>query len=606
MPSRRQVLQSGAAACVAAFVPRADAQTRSEQLSRLFDSFMESNLAASPEETTGLGLDTGARAWEKHALDNRSIEYRAETKRRLRDQLGQIRAFDRAGLQGMDRISYDVVVFALQAGDAANERYTFGPAGAGFPYVISQLTGAYVGIPEFLDSQHQIVTESDATAYLARLTAFAKTLDQEVGAVRHDTAVGCMPPDFILASALRQMTLLRSVAPHEAGLVSSLVRRTRERQISGDYGETATQIVAEQVYPALDRQIALLKQLQRHATHDAGVWKFPEGDHYYADSIMRYTSSPLTPAEIHRMGLEATAECSAQIDRIMKEQGMTRGSVGERIRALFGDARFRYPNTDAGKAQLLSDLNEKVREIRARLPRYFGVVPKADVVAKRVPQYMESARISGYYQLPSLDGTRPGVFYINLRDTAETPTWKLATHTYHESIPGHHVKLSLYQEANLPLIRKIDFYGAYLEGWSLYAEQLADEMGMYDDDPFGRIGYLHSVLRASVAMVIDSGLHAKRWRREQAIEYFTTQLGDPVSSATTEIDRYCVWPGQVCSYLLDKLTIVRLREKARRALGARFDIRRFHDAILLCGAAPHSVLERVVDQYIGGSLTSSL
>jgi uncharacterized protein (DUF885 family) len=282
----------------------------------------------------------------------------------------------------------------------------------------------------------------------------------------------------------------------------------------------------------------------------------------------------------------------------MKEQGMTGGSVGERIRALFADSRFRYPDTDEGKEKLLVDLNARVQTIRGKLPAYFGVVPHADVIVKRVPQYMETGRISGYYQQPSLDGKRPGVFYINLRDTAETPSWKLPTHTYHESIPGHHVKGSLYQEANLPLIRKIDFYGAYLEGWSLYAEQLADEMGMYESDPFGRIGYLHSVLRACVAMVIDSGLHAKQWRREQAIEYFTTQLGDPVNSAATEIERYCIWPGQVCSYLLDKLAIDRLRDKARRALGARFDIRRFHDAILLCGAAPQPVLESVVDQYI--------
>jgi uncharacterized protein (DUF885 family) len=504
----------------------------------------------------------------------------------------------------MDRVSYDVVAFALRATEAANKRYTFGSIGAGVPYVISQLTGAYASIPEFLDSQHHITTAADAAAYLARLAAFANALDQEVAAVRHDVGGGCTPPDFILASTLRQMTQLRSEAPHESGLVSSLVRRTSENQLSGDYGVKATQIVAEQVYPALDRQIALLKELQRSATHDAGVWKFPEGEHYYVDSIIRYTSSSVTPAEIHRMGLEATAECSAQIDRIMREQGMTHGSVGERIRALFADPRFLYPNTDAGKEKLLSDLNARVRTIRSRLPRYFGVLPQAEVVAKRVPQYMESARISGYYQSPSLDGKRPGVFYINLRDTAETPTWKLATHTYHESIPGHHVKLSLYQEANLPLIRKIDFYGAYLEGWSLYAEQLADEMGMYDDDPFGRIGYLHSVLRASVAMVIDSGLHAKRWRREQAIEYFRKQLGDPVSSVTTEIERYCVWPGQVCAYLLDKLTIVRLRDKAKAALGAHFDIRRFHDAILLCGSAPHAVLEMVVDQYINSGVTA--
>jgi uncharacterized protein (DUF885 family) len=437
MPSRRHVLLSGGAALVVAAVSRADSPTSSEQLNRLFDSFMELNLDASPEETTGLGLDSGGRAWEKSLLDNRSLQSRAEAKRRISDQHRRIRAFYRAILRGMDRVSYDVVAFALQASEVANRRYDYGAISAGIPYVVSQLTGAYVSIPEFLDSEHQIDTAADADAYLARLAVFAKVLDQETEVVRHDAGLGCTPPDFVLAGALRQMTRFRGAAPQEARLVSSLLRRTNARKLSGDYGAKAIRIVAEQVYPALDRQIALLQELQRHATHDAGVWRSPEGDHYYVDSITRYTSSSFTPEQIHRMGLETTAECSAQIDRIMREHGMSRGSVGERIRPLFADSHFRYPNTDEGKEKLLVDLNARVQAIRGKLPEYFGVVPHADVIVKRVPQYMETGRISGYYQQSSLDGKRPGVFYINLRDTAETPTWQLATHTYHESIPGH-------------------------------------------------------------------------------------------------------------------------------------------------------------------------
>jgi uncharacterized protein (DUF885 family) len=613
---RRQMLLSGVAA--AAFVslgrPRelkgqlpfeALTQTPSEKLNMLFDSFMKANLDASPEGATSLGLDTGARAWEKSKLDDRTLAFIAQEKKRISGELKQMLAFDRASLSDMDQINYDVVVFGLQSTDDANMRYDYGPGaafvpyvGAGAPYVISPLTGTYSAIPDFLDGQHQIASKADADAYLSRLAAFATVMDQEIEVVRHDVVRRCMPPDFALAKTLGQMMKLRSVAPQDAALVTSVARRAKEKNIPGDYAGEAARIVSEKVYPALDRQIALVEELQAHATHDAGVWKFKNGDKYYADSLIMWTSSPFSPAEIHKMGLDFVANYSARIDEIMKQHGMTNGTVGERLRAMFDDPKFHYPNTDAGRDKLLADLNAKVQVVRAKLPQYFGVLPKADVVVKRIPAYMEAARPSGYYQPPSLDGDRPGAFYINLRDTAELPSFMLPTHTYHESIPGHHVKLSIYQEAKLPLIRKTAFFSAYLEGWSFYAEQLSDEMGMYDDDPFGRIGYLHGAMRASVALVVDTGLHAMRWSREQSIQYFADTLGDPVRSATTEVERYCIWPGQVCSYALDKLMILRLRDKAKTALGSRFDIAKFHDALLSCGAVPQKVLESVVDDYI--------
>jgi uncharacterized protein (DUF885 family) len=600
MFNRRQLLLSGAAtaAYASAGAPFAFADPSGQRLDKLFDTFMASNLDRSPEGATGLGLDTGARAWEKSKLDDRSLASIAVDKKRNTEELHAMQAFDRSTLTGMDQINYDVVLFGLQSAEVADKRYAYGPGGAGAPYVISQLTGAYSAVPDFLDSQHQIAVKADADAYLARLAAFGVALDQEIEVARHDVALGCVPPDFALSKTLDQMTKLRATSPENAVLVTSVAKRAKEKNIPGDYAGEAAKIVTEKVYPALDRQIALVKEMQKRATHDAGVWKLKDGGDYYADSLISWTTSTQPPAEIHQMGLDVVKSYSARIDEIMKQHGLTKGTVGQRLRAMYEDPKFRYPNTDAGKEKLLADLNVKVQTIHAKLPQYFGTLPKANVVIKRIPKYTEASQPGGYYQPPSLDGKRPGTYYINLRDTAEVPSWTLPTLTYHESIPGHHLQGSIQQEATLPLIRKISFFSAYLEGWALYAEQMADEMGMYDNDPFGRIGYLHDAMFRGVRLVVDTGMHAMRWSREQAISYYTDTLGDPVASAATEVERYCVWPGQACSYMLGKLTILKLRDKAKTALGPRFDIRQFHDAILLCGAVPLTVLEKVVDNYI--------
>jgi uncharacterized protein (DUF885 family) len=598
MLDRRQLLFSGAAACVAIAARPALARRPGPSLHRLFDAFASDDLDASPETTTALGLDAGARAAARRQLDERTRGFTRTEKLRLAEQLKQLRGFDPAALRGMDLINYEVVLYGLESAVAANQRYDHGHTGAGAPYVISQLTGAYVTIPDFLDGQHPIASRADADAYVSRLAAFATAMDQEIEAVRHDVALGCAPPDFALAGARAQMRNLRAGPPREASLVGSLARRTKQRGIRGSHAVDAARIVRDQVYPALDRQLALVEELQVHATHDAGVWKLRRGDEYYADSLTAWTTSPLAPAEIHQLGLDAVADGTRRIDAIMKQQGRTTGTVSERLRGLFADPSFRYPDTELGRSKLLAELNAKVQQVRARLPSYFGVLPRANVVVKRVPPYMEAARPGGYYQPPSLSGERPGAYYINLRTMAEIPTWTLPNSAYHQSLPGHHMKGSVYQETKLPLIRKLPFYSAYLEGWSLYAEQLADEMGMYDDDPFGRIGFLHGDLLCAVRLVVDTGLHAMRWSRERAIRYYRDTLGSPDASATTEIERYCIWPGQACAYLLDKRAILALRDQARAALGPRFDLRQFHDAILSCGAVPQKVLAQVIQRYI--------
>ncbi|HUJ03232.1 MAG TPA: DUF885 family protein [Rhizomicrobium sp.] len=596
--NRRSMLLSSAATALVPLLSLRAARAKAPALDSMFTAFVDELLDRSPETATGLGLDTGKRAYEKAKLDDRSLASIAQDKARNADQLRRLKTIDRKSLSAKDGLDYDIVLYTLETQDAANRAFDYGTGGAGAPYVLSQLGGAYSGIPDFLDSQHGIETKSDADDYLARLEAFATAIDQESDVARHDAGLKVVPPDFAIDGALKQMAALRTPAPDQSTLVQSLTRRTKEKNIDGDYAASAAKIVAEKVYPALDRQMALMKELRGETNHDAGVWKLPKGDEYYADSLTFWTTSDKSPADIHRIGLELVASLGARADEAMKAQGLTQGSVGERYRAMFGDPKFLYPNTDEGKDKLLADLNKKVETVQAKLPQYFATLPKAKLEIRRVPKYIEAGAPGGYYEQGSLDGKRPGAYYINLRDTAEVPSWTLPTLTYHEGIPGHHLQLSLQQEADLPLIRKLSFFSSYIEGWALYAEQLAGEMGMYGDDPFGYIGYLHDARLRAVRLVVDTGLHAMRWSREQAISYYTDNQGDPESVAATEVERYSVWPGQACAYMLGKLTWLAQRARARTALGPHFDIRHFHDAGLLPGAMPLSLLETAIGRYI--------
>ena len=370
----------------------------------------------------------------------------------------------------------------------------------------------------------------------------------------------------------------------------------------GNWETTATALYAERVRPALLRQYTLVQGLRAKALHEAGCWWLPDGDEYYALAVRKFTTSRISPLEIHKTGVDLVASLGSEADQLMKKAGYKSGSVGERYRAMAQDPKQRYPNTDAGKAELLGKLNEQVKLISAKLPKWFNQLPKAPLEIRRVPPAIEVGAPGGYYSRPSLDGARPGIYWINLRDTAEVPRWSLPTLTYHEGLPGHHLQLSLSNEAgDLPLIRKALGFSGYSEGWALYAEQLALEMGMYEDDVLGHIGMLHDAMFRAVRLVVDSGMHSMRWGREQALEYYIAQIGDPEPAAITEIERYCVMPGQACSYMVGKLTWLGCRERARRELGRKFDIRKFHDAGLLAGGTPLTVLDRVIDDYIAAT-----
>jgi uncharacterized protein (DUF885 family) len=600
---RRQfvtVTGSLVAACVATSLRRAlaaPASEATERLNALFDVFMDERLTKNPEQLTSLGLDKGKYAWARAKLTDASLQRVREFKQENASRLQRLRAFGRSSLAGSDLANYDTVEFQMET-IARTEPFEYGDGVR--PYVVSQLTGAYQSVPTFLDRQHQIENKEDAEAYLARLRAFAVVLDQETERVRHDAALKAAPPDFLIERALEQMHALRGTAPADSILTTSIAKRTQKLGLEASYGADAARFVVAEVYPALDRQIQALGELRPAAVHNAGVSRLPQGGELYAVALRQAITTDMSADEVHQLGLDQAKDLIAQMDSLLRAQGKKSGTVAERVQALAKEPQYLYPNTDAGRQQVLDYCNGLISALQPHLPKYFHILPKAPVEIRRVPSYTEAGAPGGYYQIPALDGSRPGAFYINLRDTSEWSRWKLPTLVYHESEPGHHFQLAMVLEMpGLPLIRKAGGgFSANTEGWALYAEQLCAEMGMYDSDPLGRLGLLQSLLFRAARCVVDTGLHVKGWSRERAIDYMVETAGESRTAMTTEVERYCTWPGQACSYKVGHTRWLKLRAQARHRLGAKFDIRDFHDVGLTAAPMPLAVLERVIDEWL--------
>ncbi len=572
---------------------RAAPSAADSRLAALFEGFFYEGVDESPEGATGLGLDKGSRAGLKSRLNDYSAAGKAQRHARAVDRLQRLQAIDKAALSPASALDYDVVEYDLVRSIKAEDRFSFGSARGNFqPYVITQQQGPYRSIPDFLDSQHKISTADDAEAYLARLAAFPKALDDSLDRQMADAGHGVFAPDFALDVTLQQLHALRGQPAATTVLVESLVRRAGTAGLPGDYGPRAIAIVETQVFPAFDRHIAAITGLRAKAVHDAGVWRLPDGDAYYAAAVKSSTTTELTPAEVHKLGLDQVAEISARLDVMLKAQGLTKGSVGDRLTALNARPDQLYANDDAGRAALLAQLNAQIKDAYPRLPGAFATLPRAPVEVRRVPAFIQDGASNGYYNGAALDGSRPAAYYINLKDTHEWPKYSLPTLTYHEAVPGHHLQISIAQESgDIPLIRKRGFYSAYSEGWALYAEQIADELGVYADDPLGRIGYLQSFLFRAARLVVDTGMHYKRWSREKSIDYMVAATGFAPGRAAREIERYSVGPAQALSYKVGHTQWVRLREAVKAKQGAAFDLRKFHD-ILKLGAMPLVILER--------------
>ena len=596
MPNRRSILLTSAAAAAAwpaMAQPGGDAALRA-----VFDQLFQETLRARPESATQLGLDKGTNADLRSKLSDESAAGRAAARAQTASQLRRLEAVDRSALSPASQVDLDTVLYTRRSAEAV-QRFDFGGSSYGpSPYVVSQLTGAYQATPDFLDTKHRIDGKADADAYLSRLAAFGDQLDADTARLRHDAAAGVVPPDFLLRTTLEQLQKTRTPAP-DAVVVRSLARRAADKGLGDGYGRDAARIYDARVGPALDRQIALVRELQRNASHDAGVWRFKEGAAFYATALRTTTTTNYSPDEVHRIGLEQGRDISARLDALLKAQGFTQGTVGERMRALYADPRQLYPDTDAGKQQAIAYCNDRLAAIRTRLPTVFERLPPYGFEVRRVPPQTEAGAASAFSQGPALDGSRPGLVYFNLHDSAEWPKFCLSTTVFHEGLPGHQLEggLALSNTA-LPLIRKTGGFSGYGEGWALYAEQLADEMGMYDDDPLGRLGYLKFLLFRANRCVVDTGIHHLRWTRERAIAHFVDGEGEAPGFATREVERYCATPGQACSYKLGHTVFTDIRAEAKAKLGARFDLKRFHSAVLGSGRVPLEILSQVGDRWI--------
>ena len=600
MIDRRGLLAGSAAsaAVLAAPVWAEAPATGNPELAKLFDAFFQENLRRNPEGATQLGFDKGPNADLKSKLTDRGPDERARNKADNDGQLARLKAIDRRSLSGADLVNYDTVLYQLTttqrllAFDFGGR--SFGPS----PYAISQLTGAYQSVPEFLDTKHKIDTKADADAYLARLEQYATVLDQETARFKREASQGILPPDFLLDEAISQMEQ-GSTAAADATLVKSIAKRAADKGLGDSYGRDAAKLHADKVVPALNRQWAALKSARLGAGHQPGVWRFREGEAFYAACLQSATTTRMTPEEIHKTGLDQGREVSARLDTILKARGLTQGSVGERIKGLYKDPTLFFSNDAAGKAQLIAYCNARLDAIRTRLPKAFKRIPPYQFEVRAVPADIDTGAPLAYSQSPSLDGSRPGIVYFNLHDVAEWPRWNLPSTIYHEGLPGHQLEGGLaLSNASLPLIRKVSGFSAYAEGWALYSEQLADELGMYEDDPLGRVGYLKAQLFRCGRLVVDTGIHHFKWSREHAISYLTGLDGDAVGSTTREIDRYCAVPGQACSYKIGHNVWTAARARAEKALGARYDIKDFHEAGLGCGRVPLDVLDGVIDRWI--------
>jgi uncharacterized protein (DUF885 family) len=593
MMDRRRLLVSAAGLGMVAALPAA-AQTppvmsdADARLDAMMTRWFEENLQNSPEQATNLGLDRGDKANLSSKLRKSGLADAAEDRDRARARWAEIQTVSEDGLSDQAKVTRAIFRFTAEGAAMAADI----PYGGGIgPYVVTQRSGAYFSVPDFMANQHRIETEADAAAFISRLEAFAGVLDGESERIAADGRAGVMLPSFLMDKTLTQLKTLQATPPYEMAMIQALIRKTDAASMMGDWGAQAADVVETMVKPALARQIAVFEAQRPNATEDAGAWKLPEGDKTYGLALRAYTTTDYTAEQIHQIGLEQVAEIQAQIDTILKAQGMSEGSVGARIRALNEDPQYLWPNTDQGKADLLVSLNEQMAALAPLLPRVFNTLPKAQVEIRRVPPSIEIGAPGGYYQGASLDGTRPGAYYINLSDTANWPKWGLPTLTYHEASPGHHLQITIAREAGtLPVYRRIAGNSAYNEGWALYAERVAaDDLDVYAGNPLGRVGYLQSYLFRAVRLVVDTGLHHKRWTRDQAIQYMIEECGEPAGSAEKEIDRYCVSIGQACSYKLGQTVIERLRQEAEGQPG--FDLKAWHDRVLLNGSVPLAVLE---------------
>ena len=553
----------------------------------------------SPELLSQIGMiDNTPLDFHSNKLGSYTKEQEELSLKKLRDARAGMDKYGPDGLDGQELLSWKITAWFFDD-IIENDAFDYG----GYP--MSQLSGPMVNMPQFLTDTHVIKNKKSAQRYVARVKEFDRVIREMEFRVQDYADNGVIAPDFVLEKSITGMRSFIESGASENPLVTTLP--VRLDKVEGLSDEFKSEIIAEtqalvesSIIPGYERMIALHEELLKSATHEAGIWRIPDGKKIYQAALRSNTTTNMTADEIHNIGLEEVARIETEMDAILQGEGLIEGPLSERVAAMMTRADQIYEDSDAGRAAMISYLERLNEDIMAKAGDYFVTLPPQPLEIKRIPEFTQEGAPGGYYNGPALDGSRPGQFYINLKDPVDNPKWTLPTLLYHEAAPGHHFQISRAQLIeDVPILRKMSPFTAYTEGWALYAEYLAaNDMGMYDDNPLGDLGRLQAEMFRAVRLVVDTGIHHKRWSREQAIEYMAKKTGNSAGDVEREIERYAVWPGQATAYKTGQLAILRLRKHAEDELGEKFVLRDFNEAVLANGAMPLGILDEYIKAWV--------
>ena len=565
----------------------------SEKANATFDEIFNAGVMRSPMYQTYLGIKKDYDKWNDISEENTLKELAI-----AKTNLATIKAMDTQHFDAQTKISHSLYIQRLE-NSIADHKWRF------HNYPIHQMRGLHSQIPAFLINQHSIGDEKEARDYISRVQKSQKLLSQLIEQLKTREELGIIAPKFVFAHVLRDANNIITGAPFSEGEASTvladftkkinkleLTPATKKALLNDIEGALVTKLK-----PGYDDFITYVSQLEKKADERDGVWKFPEGESFFKNALKRTTTTDLSADEIHQIGLKEVARIHNEM-KVIKDNVKFDGNLAEFMLFMRSDKQFYYPSTDEGKAQYLSEAVSLIDDMKGRLDQLFLTKPKAELTVKAVESFREKSAGKAFYQSPAPDGSRPGTYYANLYDMEAMPTYQMAALAYHEGIPGHHMQLAIKQElTGIPMFRKFGGYTAHTEGWGLYSELLPKEIGLYED-PYSDFGRLAMELWRACRLVVDTGIHTQKWTREQGIEYYVNNTPNAKSDAVKMVERHIVMPSQATAYKIGMLKILSLREKAKVALGDKFDIREYHDVILKNGPVPLNVLEDFVDSYI--------
>ncbi|WP_299223367.1 DUF885 family protein [uncultured Aquimarina sp.] len=566
-------------------------------INHFYDKVFAELALDSPELTTSMGIPI-IYDWSKDELDDISDAKQWETFNKMKEDYKTLQSYNFENQSEANQLNTKILGFYLE-GLMDGERFFY------HDYPVNQMGGVQSSLPSLMENSHKLRDKSDAEAYITRLSIFDTKFDQLIESLKIREDKGIIPPKFVMDRVLDEMNGFIGEKKSNILYTNFETKIDKLEELSQEEKDTLKKQVEEEiettVFGAYKKLIAYFEQLKGKATTEDGVWKLPDGEAYYRYQLKQRTTTDLDPEEVHQIGLSEVARIKSEMQEILSAEGYADSTktLGVIIQELNKEERFLFPNNDEGRQMVLDEYDRILSEISADLDDAFDIRPKAGLEVKRVPEFKEEGSAGAYYNRPAMDGSRGGVFYANLRNVHESVKFGMKTLAYHEGVPGHHFQIAIQSELEgVPIFRTIGLFTSYIEGWALYSEQLAWELGFYENDPFGNLGRLQAEMFRAVRLVVDTGIHHKKWTREQAINYMVQNTGMTTTEVTTEIERYIVWPGQACAYKIGMLKILELREKAKQKLSDRFDLRDFHNAVLKKGAVPLDILEEIIDAYI--------